>query len=758
MKLRVVPLVACCLLSCTPARVATAPTPDAQDAWACVPPDPGEEGRLACAIVEQLFEQARLAKAEPARVVLQATAEGFAATVERGASSTTVALPLKTHVYAPLTWAPLVHPLFGEPEPAQGVVTSPVLEALTKDSSARTIAEQAGLVAAELQAAPRQVFPHVKAGLLLAVLAWREGGLLADPREFLTLATAQLAIAAGLWPRPAWNDSPGPFDALVAWTLIDALVSADESFQRRRVQSSEWRTALGVTIDGNWKQRRGNAKPMGIERLVRFQVLAARAGSQAMDAELDAWGSPADPVFSRAVFGSELLRPVPTMRRHAEDLFEREAAERAEVSPLLARGAAVIPEAAWRRHFSRNACNAAIVADDLFRITLGQPEQADQALAHAKQVLADDPLWPRARFLIAARALGQADCRNPMADRGELPFRLRARDSELCGRTPPGLDVPRGTVYDADFRFSIMPRQMPSPSRRDDWLALVPSAFGPRLLELQATSRPQLTADRASEVMGPLMSYDRRAANTVGRLSPRPTKALLEAACEAESSRCGDLVLFLRSNNQPEYLDVLERWRRDPASRVAFSNFARPLLDKYFEEKRLEEAEALANEVAATGSGRGLEIRGVYLERIGRYADAEEVFRSESERYADSFVLDDFYVRAGARGYLGGRYTAQARDAERRLFGGPLAKVTKAQLAAPDPGVPMTAFTDPYLVAFGLRPGDVALAVDGVRVTTTRQFMAMLHRTETPNLQVIVVRDGAVVELKGKFRRQRYGK
>lgn len=757
MRIRIA-FVAWLLLSCAPAKVATVPTPQVAADWACVPPDASEEGRLACAIVEQLFVQARLAKAEPARVVLKMTDDGFSANVERGATSETFALPLRSHVFAGPTWAPLVPTLLGAPEPEMMATTSSVLVALNKDTSARTIAEQASIVSGELQASTRKVYPHLKAGLLLSVLAWREGGRLADPREFLTLATAHLAIAAGLHKRPEWENGPTSNDELVAWLLVDTLVSADEARRGRFAFAPTWKSAFGVTVEGDWKKFRGSPSPKGIEQLVRFQVLAARAGSDVMDSELDAWGRPDDPVFDRAVFSAELDRPVPAMRRHAEGLADREAAERGQVTPLLARGANVVPEAAWQRHFSRNAMSAALVESHLYRITLDLPDQANTSFLRAKKALSGDPLWPLGNVLFAGRMPEMPDCSAGSIPPSDVPFRLRALRATLCRSPPPALDVPRGTVFDGDFRFSIEPQQKASPAQRDGWLALAPSSFGPRLLEWRGTPRERLTVERGLEVMGPLMAYDRRAVKAVGTQVSQPTREVLEALCEVEPSECGQLVAFLEMNHLPGVIDVLERWRGNAGSQVAFSNNAGALLDQYFQDKRLADAEALAKQVGATGSHSGLRLEAEYHERVGHYARTEEILKSVAERYRDSFPLDEFYLRAAKRKYLGTHFASLARDAEARIFGGPLVKVSTAQLQPNDPSVPLHNLVSPDLYAFGLRRGDVAFAVDGLRVRTPQQFVAMLHRSEAPMLRVMVARGGAVVELKGKFRRQRYGR
>ncbi|MFT3713921.1 MAG: hypothetical protein QM817_40185 [Archangium sp.] len=762
---RIAALVVWSFVSCT-ASQQNVPPPRKALNWECVPPDASEEGVLACRVVSAMLEQARLAKEPPARVTLKNTEQGFSATVELDRGTEEVALPLAEHVYSPDTWVPLVPLLFREPQAMPDGLISYSLVRLGTDISASTLGELAAKEQARLEAMPRASPPRFGAALLLAVMAWREGGPLVDPREFLTLATAQLAIGTGLVPAAVRHPLPTG-DGNVARVLIELLVSSDEAALRRRIgvatamvasfrtpaftNRSVWLSAL----DGNWKQP---VPPNlgALEKLVRFHVLAERAGTEAIEAE---FGD--DPVFARVLFASNESRPVPVMRMHAETQFELEAAERAAVEKWISAAPAVIPEAAWKRHLTRNAMSAALMHYRTFAFTLNLPDEAERIRVAADEEFKNEPLWGAAWLLRDRGPKPRRSAEQCAAARAVWTMvnpRVQMLVREACGEPLDPLETPRGTAYDADSRFTALWLAKPSVTRREAWLALAPFAFGPRLLELRSIPRERLTTDRALDVMGPLVKYDVRAMEAVGARVERPGRELLEAQCEAQRANCGDLVLFLRANRLPEYVNVLERWRSDPGSRVAFSNFARPLLDFYFEQKRLDDARALVDEVYETRSGAGFKLKAIYLERTGKFRDAESVLMELSARYGSPFHLDDFYLRAAGRKYERGAWAAKGKEAAERLFGGSPPRVTTAALAGETRGASVSDQTSPPLFWFGFRKTDVVLALDGIRVKTTEQMFAVLHLTEDKQLKAVVLRDGAVVELSGEFVRERYGK
>lgn len=58
---------------------------------------------------------------------------------------------------------------------------------------------------------------------------------------------------------------------------------------------------------------------------------------------------------------------------------------------------------------------------------------------------------------------------------------------------------------------------------------------------------------------------------------------------------------------------------------------------------------------------------------------------------------------------------------------------------------------------FGLRTGDVVLALDGFRVRDDDQYLCVRGFSDEPEMQAIVWRDGRYLEVKGQFKRRRFG-
>jgi hypothetical protein len=246
------------------------------------------------------------------------------------------------------------------------------------------------------------------------------------------------------------------------------------------------------------------------------------------------------------------------------------------------------------------------------------PERAAEVLTSADAAFSSVPEWAAARLLLSRDAT-PADCEQGRAQLVTLTPPRRSEAQEACqvAPKPDGDVVPRETAYDADLRLErafFAPRE-----QLDALLDRSPSSLGVRLRLLDATPPNRRTVDRALELMGPLTEYDLRALDLVSRVAAVPSREVLERQCELDAATCGALVEYLRDHDRPEVITVLERWRTHPETRVIFSVFARQLSDFYFAEGRKADAAALAKEVGDTWAGPGLELQGVFYERIGDY-------------------------------------------------------------------------------------------------------------------------------------------
>ncbi len=728
--------------------------------WSVTTTDENEEARLAQQVVDGLVTIAKQANLPPVRIALQTTPEGFTAELTDTTGTRSVSLPLAPHVFSGATWAPLAAALLGPPPNSMRALRSYVLSGVEKDLSARTLAKLAATVGGEMKAAPLAPGGHEKASLVLVGLALREGGPLADPREALALATAHLAASERLQENPVQM-----LDAAAAQSLIHALVG-DETSASRTVNSYQvrmpWTPAVMTLVNGDWRRRSNAPAPaMGLDFVTLYRELRRRGGAEQSQDVLEKWKPAPDALWARAVFTWTRHQPVVVARQYGENLPAFEAEERRSLEEDVANplGEFVIPAEVWSRHLARNEMGAALVQQSVFGFTLRSVEHAEALVRSADAAFANEPQWPAARLLFE-REPSNEDCERGVKALNTLTPRARERAAIACRTAKPVHEplTPRNTAYDADERLSTnFPRDNPAELERLSELA--PSSYGARAQRLALVPRNRLSTDKALDIMGPLIAYDLRAIEFIEALQLQPSRELLEASCELESNNCAAVVNYLRDRDLPEVIGVLERWRQRPLSRVAFSQLSRPLLDFYFEEGRLADAAALASEVGGTKSGNGLEIEAVYFERMGKYREAERGFTAIAERYGEPFFLDDFYLRAAFRRYQRGAFVKQGKEAEQRLFDGALVKVTKGALSVDDTqGVPMGSERDPAYRRFGFKRGDLLLSADGFRIKTQKQLLALLHRSETPTLTAVVIRDGRLVELTGPFRRQRYGR
>lgn len=734
------------MLGCATARGSGAPP----TTWGVTCAEPSFEAALARRTVEGLLDVAKRTGQPATHVTLKRTPTGFWAELQRAGVVVTRELPLAPHVLSGSTWAPLAEALVGTGDTPTSSSLD-VLASVEHSVSLRTLLATSTAVARQLRETPRSAALREQSALLLVVLALREAGPLIDPHEPLALATAQLALAHALRGGAAAST-----EGRAAQAVVHAL-AGDEGAALSALDASgtgSWMKAVRLLATGDWRQPADAPPPPdGLERLARYRELRFRAGAlKAQDAH-ESWASLDDPLWARMVFTTGMHQSVVDARRYGEDLPAR---ERAELE--LIRGLdldEVIPSGVLQRHLLRNAMSAALVQYTLFAETLALPKNAARVRDAADREFGEDPLWAAASVLLRKQPPASV-CARAKKGLDALTPSVRQVVSMRCGGRAFDADAlaaltPRNTVYNADNRLQWL-RVKASPT----WATLSPHSYPVRAAQVRALKQQDLEAAQVLAMLGPLADYDLRALHSALTLSAAPSREVLEKRCELDADTCDDLVNHLREEKL-EFIDVLERWRRDPRTRVAFSELSRPLLDAYFEQQRLDDAALLAQEVEDVGSSRGLEVAAVFAERMGRYDVAERKYLAHARRYGRRDLLDDFYLRAEHRQYPGD-WRRQAADAAQRVFGGPPQKVTKRQLSETDAGVRMGDERDPAYRHFGIKKGDVVLSVDGYRVKNLQQLLALAHRTEAPTLTVVVVRDAELVELTGPFRRQRYGR
>jgi tetratricopeptide (TPR) repeat protein len=424
---------------------------------------------------------------------------------------------------------------------------------------------------------------------------------------------------------------------------------------------------------------------------------------------------------------------------------------------------------------------------------LGEPEKASSHRKQAREQFGSMIRFPllaeRWQSLLQAQQLqkGTFDPRNPIEQQecdqtlplvqkapelvpatawdGVLRFCSRARNSGALPAYIPWFSpvLPKGTVFDVERRLRLVDSppffdltrlealRTEAPYERALVLAYVKARYG---------SKPKATEIAAAA--GPLAEYDlaimtERANAAWG--DPIEYRPLAEGLCRLDAGKCIALGDFLSQyqEDEPAAAAAYERAVNKALDRVSVANNCDWLVNYYFDQGMTEKAIKVASMAAEVYSGGGLQIMGRTLERMGRYAEAEAYYQKIAKRYDKSADLDQFYIRREHRA-PDGPYRTQAAAAAKAVFPAGIQRVSLADFhAPPTDGQPVEEPLLPKFRRFGARLGDVIVALDGFRVQNAAQYFCIRGLSDDPNMTAIVWRNGRYEEIKGQFKRRRFG-
>jgi hypothetical protein len=295
---------------------------------------------------------------------------------------------------------------------------------------------------------------------------------------------------------------------------------------------------------------------------------------------------------------------------------------------------------------------------------------------------------------------------------------------------------PFGTVYDATNREMSLPT-MDEPQLAQ-LKALAP--FNNRILYHHLTRKwtsraaPKVIATQFEALTG----YDTWAMEVVANgvaSDPDRYEAIFARLCELNPNQYLQLGKYLREHGRPEAAARAYQKAVDLAhDRVWVSNNMDWLVNYYYSHDRKADAFAVAEMAADVYSSGGLETMALLCERADRLIDAENYFRKLSERYERWGELLGFYTRHRSEP----KYAAAADRLSAKVFPDGREEVNVAALSGvPATGLVLTS-SSKTCAGLGLVPGDVIVAINGVRVQNESQYFYQMDTAPSEKVDLIV--------------------
>ena len=731
-----------------------------------------------------------------------------------------VDVPVREHVFSVTTYQPLAAQLLsrvglkGKPS----AKPDPLLRSLTDLRTEVLLAENRRL-SQQLASDPLDPRVHERAALLLGAFGLRESeGTFADLRPTLSAMSAHLALAAAL----RGHASPSTEGALAS-VLIDVFSGrfTPAVAEVARLQATlkdpaavPWLRAIDLRASRAWKRLANPTQATLLERICYVHALRAAVGESAALEFLERGGKEKVVDWARILLASSSFS-VEVAHRHGATAVAAELADAAPAAEVATTASPVAIVEALARSVSqvqprlgpgpqpmiagptflaaaagRHVLGAAEADVHGLRKLLGRGEDAGERSDQLAELLGPLPLVELLRI--------------PWnSERGQAAVRVQAvacaRLAELLGKHPevlpedgwtqvtrscpnqrdagmlPGAElwlepaVPAGTAYGAPARLRLgrAVYEKLSPEDVAGLFALWPRNDTILSVHVARNLRRRQTPEDIKSAWGPAWETESLPLSMLVQLAKDASNSaevlnLRGRQCALDSANCMKYGAELVEAEQfAQALVVYEKAVASARDRVAVSNDADWLADHYLDSGRTEAALRLAAEVGAVRSSAGLSTQARVLERLGRLAEAEAVYRTESELYGSS-KLGAFFIRRHRRGDKA--YAAKASQALKEMFESGLVAVDMATMKPLPPpwSADIALFLDERwmtarYVKAGLRPGDMILAVDGIRIISADQWYCVRSFTDDPTIRLVVQRGGKLIEINAPFRRDKFG-
>ena len=637
-----------------------------------------------------------------------------------------------------------------------------------------------------LRKQPANAELHGDAALLLGAFALREAaGSSTDIRRTLSRMTAHLAFARALGG-PQGPGRTGQYAELLLAALAERgaeaqrLLDAFGPAEANDTAGAAWQRIVRMRLTDDWRVLDHPAQASLAERLAWLRAMDQTFGSpRQLDLLRQAKAGPgAEPDW----YWLMLRRPSVGMgNMFADDALTATLAEvlriyarvhgkplpRAELVDALNSPAQpfvsnerprVIAWGTWAAMYQRHLVHLFERTEYHYREHLGLKGEAERYAAYVTKeyskltffpVLqacweADQKENPAPAVLDAAVTFIQRHPELPTlgywwgieqkTEKQHLPRRLPGRASWFS------TGCVRGTTYHAGLRRDGMPALTPL----ERLLAISPRDYAVAARALLESTDEHPTLAQAQAAFGERAQYDQRVltffANRV-YLDMAEVVGFRHRLCELDPEECLSLgASCVDAHDEPCAIAAFEKGFREATDRVSASLNGRWLMEHYLRSGETERAQGLAEMCDDVGSYGGMLTMATFLERTGRYEEAERRIIDARTRYPDDapdLGLIAFYHRMAHVRRVAG-YERKFAKAATNVFPKGLEKIDVAALSTPPTDGVEFDQDSPVLSRSHLQRGDVVVGLNGWRVRTVDQLHAVRQFDDSPDFRLTV--------------------
>jgi tetratricopeptide (TPR) repeat protein len=654
---------------------------------------------------------------------------------------------------------------------------------------------------------------HEQAAFLLGGFALREAaGSFSDTRQTLCRLSAHLSMARALREN---NPSPeGRIADIMLLTLVGRQRDALDAIARLRqtkekiIGLESWLTALTLRNTEDWRILHAPPKASFVEQLEYYRALCSRLGTSAAVTFLDESSPEMVPDWGRILMerpfsveeGHRFVEPTLGLELHELEYVHQQVLGKplgeAPLAPVLnsvpqpcvhrnGNGAIevqVIDWGMWAQFFQRHICHATIRGVWFMRDRWGVKDYAKQFQDRSAQYFGQLDLFP-----ICIKRWN-ADARPPNVPEYESAInsclsllkrapqlvncaswtclRYRVSGSNAAEKIPKPDEwfrpsMPSGTAYDAGTRFDAFRNlyQLPLPDL-EALHTLAPCNCA--ILSVYCKRKythPMTVADFKTEY-AEQCEYDLGLLTSLANLvydKPQEYQRAYQKICDLNPNEFTNLGYYLKEHGlDSEAAAAYQKAVELASDRVRVANNCQWLVNYYYDHGSRDQALNIAEMAAGVYSYRGLETAARLMERAGRLDRAETYFQNISERYEDSMPLFGFYFRQDTA-QPGGAYSRKLKDAERKDFPNGLERVALQNFQSPPVDGAAFSSASHTLEKWGLKAGDVVVALDGYRVRTEQQYLGVRSISNDPKMVLIVWRDGQYRQVDVTLDGRRFG-